>query len=34
VNTRALVPMYEEPFIMADKVAQVILVPIEVEADW
>ena len=31
INTGALVPTYKEPFIMADQVAQAIIVPIEGE---
>jgi hypothetical protein len=34
VNTRALVQTYEERFIMADQVAQAIVVRIEGEGDW
>jgi hypothetical protein len=33
VNTTALVPTYEEPFIMADQVVQAIVVPIEGEEE-
>jgi hypothetical protein len=34
VNTGALMPTYEEPFIMVDQVAQAIIVPIEGDRDW
>lgn len=34
VNTAALVPVHEEPFVMVDQVGQAILVPIEDEDDW
>jgi hypothetical protein len=34
VNKSALLPRYEEPFIMADQVGQAILCPIELSGDW
>jgi hypothetical protein len=34
VNTGAIMPTYEELFIMANQVAQAIVVQIEEERDW